>query len=99
MTIWPRQTIFVGAALLVAAAWPLAAEKSMDGEVELLGVVMGLGAPCVQFRVDSGETISLQGASPQEFQEGMKLRLSGQWLRISNCMQGRAFRVVKHSML
>lgn len=99
MTIWPRRAIFFGAALLAAAALPLAAEKSMDGDVELLGVVMGLGAPCVQFRVDSGETISLHGASPQEFQEGMKLRLSGQWLRISNCMQGRAFRVVKHSML
>lgn len=99
MRIWPFQTILIGAALLAAAALPLAAEKSMEGDVELLGEVMGLGAPCVQFRVDSGETISLQGASPQEFQEGMKLRLFGQWLRVSNCMQGRAFRVVKHSML
>jgi hypothetical protein len=99
MKIWPWRTIFAGAALLAATALSLAAEKSMDGEVELRGVVMGLGAPCVQFRVDSGETISLQGASPQEFQKGMKLRLYGQWLRISNCMQGRAFRVVRHSML
>ena len=51
MTIWPRRAIFFGAALLAATALPLAAEKSMDGDVELLGVVMGLGAPCVQFRV------------------------------------------------
>ncbi len=99
MRMWPWRTMLIGAALLAAAALPLAAEKSMDDDIELLGEVMGLGAPCVQFRVDSGETISLQGASPQEFQKGMKLRLSGQWLRISNCMQGRAFRVVKHSML
>jgi hypothetical protein len=94
--VWPRRTILTGAALLAAAAL---AEQGVAGDIELKGEVMGLGAPCVQFRIDGGETISLQGASPEEFQQGMKLKLSGQWLRISNCMQGRAFRVVQHSAL
>jgi hypothetical protein len=96
---WPRRTFLAGAALLAAASLPQAAEQSVDGGIELKGEVMGLGAPCVQFRIDSGETVSLQGASPQEFQKGMKLSLTGNWLRISNCMQGRAFRVVQHKTL
>ena len=99
MRVWPGRIILSGAALLATAALPKAAEQSMDGDIELKGEVMGPGAPCVQFRIDSGETISLQGASPQEFQKGMKLSLTGNWLRISNCMQGRAFRVVQHKNL
>lgn len=87
------------AALLAVCALASAAEQGVDGDIELKGEVMGLGAPCVQFRIDGGETISLQGASPQEFREGMKLSLTGNWLRISNCMQGRAFRVVQHKNL
>jgi hypothetical protein len=94
------QRLFVFAAitsgLLLA---PFATGAGMDGDIELRGEVMGLGAPCVQFRIDGGETISLQGASPQDFQEGMHLAVTGQWLRISNCMQGRAFRVVRHEAL
>lgn len=99
MRIWPWWTIMTGAALLVAAVLALAAEQGVDGDIELKGEVMGLGAPCVQFRMEDGETISLQGASPQEFQKGMKLSVTGNWLRISNCMQGRAFRVVQHKTL
>ena len=99
MRFWPRRTILTGAALLAAAALARAAEQSVDGDIELKGEVMGLGAPCVQFRMEDGETISLQGASPQEFQKGMRLSLTGNWLRISNCMQGRAFRVVQHKNL
>jgi hypothetical protein len=91
-----RQLCLAAAIILVGAPASFGADSGVAGDIELRGEVMGIGAPCVQFRIDGGDTISLQGASPQEFQEGMKLVLTGQWLRISNCMQGRAFRVVRH---
>jgi hypothetical protein len=76
-----------------------AAEAGMQEPVILKGEVLGKGAPCVQFRAQNGETVSLHGASPQMFKKGMNLRLSGSWMRVSNCMQGRAFRVTAHSKL
>jgi hypothetical protein len=72
---------------------------AMSAGISIRGEVLGQGAPCVQFRMDSGETISLDRASPQEFKRGMKLELEGDWMRVSTCMQGRAFRVVRHSEL
>jgi hypothetical protein len=68
-------------------------EAALGSEVSIQGEVLGRGAPCVQFRMDNGETVSLEGASPQSFKSGMKLKLLGNWMRISTCMQGRAFRV------
>ena len=63
-------------------------------ESEIQGEVLGPGAPCVQFRMDNGETVSLDGASPQIFKAGMQFKVSGSWMRISTCMQGRAFKVL-----
>jgi hypothetical protein len=72
---------------------------ALGEEVTLSGTVVGKGTPCVQFRMSTGERISLQSASPQVFKTGMKMRLTGRWLRISNCMQGRAFGVTKHDKI
>jgi hypothetical protein len=84
-------------ALLFACAVQQSTEAAALGEdITLSGTVLGKGAPCVQFRTSAGERISLQGASPQVFKTGMKLRLTGRWLKISNCMQGRAFGVATH---
>ena len=68
-------------------------EAALSSEVAIQGEVLGKGATCIQFRVDNGETVSLEGASPQSFKSGMKLKLFGNWMRISTCMQGRAFRI------
>jgi hypothetical protein len=70
-------------------------EAAVDAGTKIQGEVIGQGAPCVQFRMDSGETVSLDGASPQQFKRGMKLELEGTWMRMSTCMQGRAFRVLQ----
>jgi hypothetical protein len=68
-------------------------DAAVNADIIIDGEVMGQGAPCVQFRLDNGETVSLEGASPQLFKTGMKFKLSGNWMRISTCMQGRAFKV------
>jgi hypothetical protein len=94
MRIHTKLSVFFVSALTAASTGAV-----LSDETWIRGEVLGQGAPCVQFRIDGGETISLQGASPQEFQQGMRLKLSGQWLRVSNCMQGRAFRVDQHSAL
>jgi hypothetical protein len=79
--------------ILALIAGQNAKAAGLNGNIEISGTVMGKGAPCVQFRMSSGETISLQGASPLEYKKGDTFKLTGAWLRISSCMQGRAFRV------
>lgn len=59
------------------------------------GEVIGPGVLCPQFRLDSGEDISLE-ALPEglhPLQPGLRLRLTGEFVRVSRCMQGRGFRV------
>lgn len=60
---------------------------------ELSGEVIERGVPCVRFRTEAGKAISLEGVSPQVFQEGLKFRVRGAFVEISRCMQGPAFRV------
>ena len=57
------------------------------------GEYIGPGATCPQFRLDSGETISLSGSHPV-LTEGARLTLTGRWRQMSKCMQGREFRVI-----
>jgi hypothetical protein len=85
----------IAAAVLVWAAFVHQAQGAtpLDGDVTISGTVIGKGAVCVQFRMTDGETISLQGASPQDYKQGEEFQLTGAWLRVSNCMQGRAFRI------
>lgn len=58
----------------------------------ITGKYIGPGVTCPQFRLDSGETISLSGAHPV-LQPGERLTLTGRWAMNSKCMQGREFRV------
>jgi hypothetical protein len=87
--------VFFAATILAAFCGSVAlSEAAVDADANIQGEVLGLGAPCVQFRMDNGETVSLEGASPQHFKSGMKFKLSGNWMRVSTCMQGRAFKVL-----
>ena len=45
-------------------------------DTKIQGKVLGKGAPCVQFLIDDGETVSLEGALPQLFKSGMKFKLT-----------------------
>lgn len=83
----------ISAIALLAAVGGQQDMTALSGDITLSGTVADKGAVCVRFRLASGETISLQGASPQEYTKGARFRLTGIWLRVSNCMQGRAFRV------
>lgn len=62
-------------------------------DLEIDGEVIGPGVECVQFRMASGEQISLQGSPVLQLQPGTPVRLTGVFLRMSTCMQGRTFRV------
>jgi len=59
------------------------------------GEVIGAGVLCPQFRLLTGETISLESLPPAApaLTPGLRLRLSGQFARASRCQQGRAFLV------
>lgn len=70
-----------------------------DGITALRGQVVGGGAPCVQFRTDAGQQISLEGASPQTFRIGDRLEITGHFVAQSRCMQGPAFNVADHTPL
>ncbi len=67
--------------------------------IEITGEVVGRGAVCMQFRIDGGETISLENAPKQIFETGARFELKGDWLRVSRCMQGRAFAVTEYVKL
>ena len=58
----------------------------------ITGQYMGPGVTCPQFRLSSGETVSLSGSYP-DLTPGQQLTLSGRWAENSKCMQGREFRV------
>ncbi len=62
---------------------------------EIDGEVIGAGVLCPQFRLLTGETISLESLPPATpaLTPGARLRLSGQFARASRCQQGRAFLV------
>ena len=57
------------------------------------GEMIGAGVLCPQFRLLTGETISLESLPPAALTPGQRLRLSGQFARASRCQQGRAFLV------
>lgn len=60
------------------------------------GTTLGPGVECSQFRMSSGEQISLTGfgKNHEAANAGHRLRLSGGWSEVSKCMQGRTFRVL-----
>lgn len=58
----------------------------------ITGAYVGPGVTCPQFRLTSGETVSLSGAYP-ELVEGQTVTLTGLWAIRSKCMQGREFNV------
>ncbi len=64
-----------------------------DSQVVIVGEVLGRGITCLQFHMQAGETISLQGKIPNPFAKGQKLRLTGRFVEFSTCMQGRSFLV------
>lgn len=70
-----------------------------DGMVMLRGAVVGGGAPCVQFRTDDGQQISLEGASPRDFAIGDRFEITGQFVAMSRCMQGPGFAITSQTAL
>lgn len=70
-----------------------------DGAVVLRGQVVGGGAPCVQFRTEDGQQISLEGASAQDYAIGDRFEITGQFVALSRCMQGPGFVVTDQNAL
>ncbi len=70
-----------------------------EGLVRLQGQIVGGGAPCVQFLTDSGQQISLEGASHQTFEIGVRFEITGRFVQVSRCMQGRGFVVDRYAAL
>lgn len=61
------------------------------GEI-MSGTFIGPGVTCPQFRLDSGEQVSLSGVT-NGMQVGVRYKLDAIEARLSKCMQGREFRV------
>ena len=69
-----------------------------SGTQQISGTYQGAGVECPQFRLGTGETISLSGVSATSLAaltvaQGQPLILSGRWPGFSKCQQGREFRV------
>lgn len=68
----------------------------MTNIIAIEGTTLGPGVECSQFRLSTGEQISLTGFGKNHDAAiaGHRLRLSGSWSEMSKCMQGRTFRVL-----
>lgn len=82
---------FIGTSGPLASGGDDSSKPSREPEV-VEGAFAGMGVECPLFRLSTGEMITLSGAIPQ-LELGKTVSLSGRWARISNCMQGRTFRV------
>lgn len=60
---------------------------------KIRGTYVGPGVTCPQFRLDTGETVSLSALSQPNLKPGDRLILGGRWMAMSTCMQGRDFRI------
>jgi hypothetical protein len=78
---------------LLLCATPLFSQAKSD-QIEVKGTFLGLGIECAQFKIDSGEQISLTGIDLDGRTKGDKLLLKGIFARGSKCMQGRTLIVV-----
>jgi hypothetical protein len=64
---------------------------------QINGTFLGRGVECPQFRIATGEHISLRGDGLTPIAKGTPLILTGQFLRVSPCMQGRTFHITNIS--
>ena len=72
---------------------------AQDAQIIIVGEVLGRGVTCLQLRMQSGETISIEGKIPNPFTKGQQLQLTGRFVLISTCMQGRSFLVERFETL
>lgn len=70
---------------------PFTVETDMPREERIAGKIIGPGVTCLQFRMKTGEQISLEGAGLRKIVPGTLLHLTGKFARASRYMQGRAF--------
>jgi len=70
---------------------PITVETDMLQDEHIAGEIIGPGVTCLQFRMDTGEQISLEGSGVRGLAPGTLLHLTGKFARASRCMQGRAF--------
>lgn len=91
----PGSESLVAIALALAIGVGAAGAGGVPQVPTIDGEVIGAGVICPQFRLLSGEIISLESLPPAApaLTPGARLRLHGQFARASRCMQGRAFLV------
>lgn len=70
-----------------------------EAAIIIEGTVLGPGAPCIQFRLADGRTVSLENAGADGYPAGARLRLTGHFVRMSRCMQGPGFLVARREPL
>ncbi len=63
----------------------------MTNDETLEGVFLGKGVECPQLKLTSGEQISLSGAVAKDVALGEAVRVTGRFVNMSKCMQGRTF--------
>lgn len=63
------------------------------------GEVTGRGAVCVRFDAQGIGPVVLENAPRGIFRDGLRFRLSGDWVTRSRCMEGRVFAVRAHDPL
>jgi hypothetical protein len=90
---WPGGLI--GLFLWGVFCWTAAAEsRSPTPTVELTGTLIPGGVECQLFQADTGERYTLVG-DIKGFKNGDRIRLSGEMVAVSICMQAKTISVKK----
>ncbi len=61
-----------------------------DNTLTVTGTIAPRGMNCPRIKLEDGKMASLMGVSPS-LTPGTKVRLEGQWVRMSTCQQGPTF--------
>ena len=64
--------------------------KVSESTLTVTGTIAPRGMNCPRIKLEDGKMASLMGVSPS-LTPGTKVRLEGQWVRMSTCQQGPTF--------
>jgi hypothetical protein len=100
MAVRPRSRMKSIQASLLVICGVLLADAGLADDTRLQGVIVNGGVTCPLIRTSSGQTMSLEGLPSALNAPGTRVRLTGQMVQYSRCMQGEGtFRVTAASAI
>lgn len=94
--VFSRSLVALAIAVVFTATNPFQSGGGVmnAGAEEIEVTVLDPGPTCARGQLASGEVVSLAGV-PKQTPPKTVLQMVGEWVRYSNCMQGRTFKAAR----